>query len=123
MFLIYQVNFNNLNSATNRDNLKVVEVNDVFFSSFQHDKEKGSYGLIKIIATNPEETIIQEYSKRYKDIEAVNDIEYKELNQNEFNSPKIILKTQNLVKYRSLLEPDKPAGNAMFGTVHYKIEH
>lgn len=123
LFLTYQTSCNKLSTSANRDNLKVVEVNDVFFSSFQHDKEKGSYGLIKIIATNPEETIIQEYSKRYRDIEAVNDIENKELNQNEFNSPKIILKTQNLIKYRSLLEPDKPASDAMFGTVHYKIEH
>lgn len=122
LFLTYQTTFNKLSTSANKDNLKIVEVNDVFFSLLQHDTEKGRYGLIKIIATNPDETVIQEYSKRYNTIDALNDIEYDAIDQSQFNSPKITVETKNLVKYQGLVETNKPARDAIFGNVHYKIE-
>ena len=123
LFLVYQVKFNGANSSSARkENLKEIYVNDILFVSIQHDRERGGYGLVKVISTDVEQTVIKEYSQRYKDFSDGRSIDYEDIDQNQFNSTNIIIQTQNLIKYQGLLYPNKPSAEAMYGTAVSKIE-
>ena len=125
LFFLYQVKFNGATSVYSKENnesLKTVQANDIYYVSFFKSHENGSYGLVKVVATIAEETVIQEYSKRYKDISDGRSIDFSGIDQSQFVSPKIIVQTQNLIKYQGLIETNKPSKDAMFGKIINKIE-
>ena len=125
LFLVYQVKFNgatNKYSKENNESLKTVQANDIYYASFFKTQENGSYGLVKVVATNAEETVIQEYSKRYKDYSDGRSIDLSDIDQSQFASPKITVQTENLIKSQVLFETNKPYKDAAFGKVINKIE-
>lgn len=124
LLILYQVNFaSKSRSNSSKENLKTVQVNDVFFVSLSGTDNSNSYGLIKIIATDAEKTIILVNKKYYQNITDGNSIDLSDVDNSQFEATKIIVETSNLVKYQGLIEPNKQQREAMFGRVHYKIEN